>query len=316
MLTVMYAKIYTSMYSGTLRGRAHEILVFTNLLAFCDRDGFVDKHPRAIAEEVGLTVEQVRVALDNLESPDPESRTPDEDGRRIVRTDEHRTWGWRIVNYEKYRAIRNEEDRRAQNKAAQARRRDRVKSADSHDSRLTASARQHRSAASAHAEAEAEAEGDADETAAQSPEPASRASDRKPRKAKPSGDAPRPRNDQRFDELWAHATKRWFEGVVTKSNRGRIAKVVHALMEYGADVSMVSERIANLRQHWRDIPTITPEALVKHWSLGANPPPPRLTPREQALEDAWKAMERSPEDVYGSEYASSNGAADGIGSDR
>ncbi len=152
--------------------------------------------------------------------------------------------------------------------------------------------------------------------AAHASEPASRASDRKPRKAKPSGDPPRPRNDRRFDELWAHATKRWFEGVVTKYNRGRIAKVVHALMEYGADVSMVNERIANLRQHWRDIHAITPEALVKHWSLGANPPPPRLTPREQALEDAWKAMERSPEDVYGSEYASSNGAADGIGSDR
>jgi hypothetical protein len=227
--------------------------VFTNLLAFCDRDGFVDKHPRAIAEEVGLTVEQVRVALDNLESPDPESRTPDEDGRRIVRTDEHRTWGWRIVNYEKYRAIRNEEDRRAQNKAAQARRRDRVKSADSHDSRLTASARQHRSAASAHAEAEAEAEGDAEETAAQSPEPASRASDRKPSK---------PREP---DPIWDAVAARYFGGKVPRPQTARVGKVVRDLRDMDAQPSEIPRRADRIVREWGE-GADTPESLVKHWT--------------------------------------------------
>ena len=69
------------------------------MLAHCDKAGVCDMHPRAIAEEVGLTVEQVRAALDELEAPDIESRTPDEEGRRIIRLDEHRSWGWRVVNY-------------------------------------------------------------------------------------------------------------------------------------------------------------------------------------------------------------------------
>jgi hypothetical protein len=118
---ILYAKLFTSIYQGTLRGNSHGLLVFTNLIAHCDKDGVVDMHPRAIAEEVGLTVEQVKVALEELERPDEESRSPEEQGRRIVRLDEHRAWGWRVVNYCKYRAIRNEEDRREQNRLSQDR---------------------------------------------------------------------------------------------------------------------------------------------------------------------------------------------------
>ena len=116
----MYAKLFTSIYQGTLRGNSHGLLVFTNLLAHCDKHGVVDMHPRAIAEEVGLTVEQVRAALLMLEQPDSESRSPELDGRRITRLDEHRDWGWTVVNYLKYRAIRDEDDRREQEQNAPA----------------------------------------------------------------------------------------------------------------------------------------------------------------------------------------------------
>lgn len=117
----MYCKLFASLYQGTLRGRSNEILVFTNLLAHAGRDGTVDKHFRAIAEETGLTIDEVREAVTVLEAPDAESRSPDENGARIIRMDEHRVWGWRIVNYGKYRAIRSEEDRAEQNRLAQER---------------------------------------------------------------------------------------------------------------------------------------------------------------------------------------------------
>lgn len=91
------------------------------MLAHADAAGWVDIHPRAIAEETGLSVEAVKTAIAELEAPDPESRSPDEEGRRIVLLDGHRAWGWRIVNHGKYRAIRNEEDRREQNRLAQQR---------------------------------------------------------------------------------------------------------------------------------------------------------------------------------------------------
>ncbi len=117
----MYAKLFASLYQGTLRGCSDEILVFTNLLAHADSFGMVDKHWRAIAEETGISRERVEKAIENLEAADPDSRSPEEEGRRIVKMDEHRVWGWRIVNYGKYRSIRSEEDRRVQNRAAQER---------------------------------------------------------------------------------------------------------------------------------------------------------------------------------------------------
>lgn len=115
----MYVKLFSSLYQGTLRGKSDEILVFTNLLAHADQHGIVDKHWKAISEETGLPRERVEAAIVNLESPDTESRSPEMDGRRITRLDEHRAWGWQVVNYGKYRAIRSEEDRREQNRLAQ-----------------------------------------------------------------------------------------------------------------------------------------------------------------------------------------------------
>lgn len=154
----MYAKLFTSIYQGTLRGNSRGLLVFTNLLAHADAAGHVDVHPRAIAEEVGLTVAEVRAALDELEAPDPESRSPEEDGRRLIRLDEHRAWGWRIVNYVKYRSIRSEEDRRAQNREAQKRWRDKQAS----DADKQRKPRKPRKPSSAKEEAEGEAEEEVD----------------------------------------------------------------------------------------------------------------------------------------------------------
>jgi uncharacterized phage protein (TIGR02220 family) len=127
----MYCKLFASLYQGTLRGRANEILVFTNLLAHCDKDGYVDKHFRAIAEEIGITVEAVKSAVEHLEAPDPESRSPELGGARLERMDAHRAWGWRVVNFLKYREIRDLEDRRNQNRNAQIAYR--KKNADCHE---------------------------------------------------------------------------------------------------------------------------------------------------------------------------------------
>lgn len=150
----MYAKLFTSIYQGTLRGNSHGLLVFTNLLAHADKDGVVDIHPKAIAEEVGLSIDEVRASLLVLESPDDESRSPEEQGRRIIRMDEHRAWGWQVVNYVKYRAIRNEDDRREQNRIAQEKWREKNKPS----SAKVSQAKQQ----SAHTEAEADTKAEAE----------------------------------------------------------------------------------------------------------------------------------------------------------
>lgn len=141
-----------------MRGNSRCLLVFTNLLAHADQTGMVDIHPRAIADEVGLSQDDVKAALVELEDIDPESRSPEQDGRRIIRLDGHRAWGWQITNYVKYRSIHNEDERREQNRLAQARWRDKNKQ--------TVSVRNHVSAQSAHTDADADAdtEGDAKKT--------------------------------------------------------------------------------------------------------------------------------------------------------
>ena len=59
-----------------------------------------------------------------LEAPDPASRDPEEEGRRLLRLDPHRDWGWTIVNWEKYEGIRSSADQRAQARERKRRQRD------------------------------------------------------------------------------------------------------------------------------------------------------------------------------------------------
>jgi hypothetical protein len=51
----------------------------------------------AIAARSRVPVEEVQAAIAALEAADPESRSPEEGGARIVRLDAHRTWGWLSV---------------------------------------------------------------------------------------------------------------------------------------------------------------------------------------------------------------------------
>ncbi|MCB1633214.1 MAG: hypothetical protein KDI51_01425 [Xanthomonadales bacterium] len=108
----MYGRIFRSIYDGTLADNWQALVTFQQLLVLCDQHGVVDMTPGAIARTTGIPVDIIRAGLDALEAPDPSSRTPAEEGRRIVRLDDHRDWGWRIVNFSAYRAIRSAEDKR------------------------------------------------------------------------------------------------------------------------------------------------------------------------------------------------------------
>jgi hypothetical protein len=117
----MYGKIFASIYKGSMRGKADPQAVLIYMIANCDKSGCLDETQQCIAEAIGRPVEAVREACLFLEAADPESRSTDEEGARIVRVAPPRTWGWRIVNHAKYVAIRNEEDRRAQSREAMRR---------------------------------------------------------------------------------------------------------------------------------------------------------------------------------------------------
>lgn len=110
----MYGKLFTGMYDGTLAtgGLWEALVTFQQLIILADQYGTVDMTPEAIFRRTTIPLEIIVKGLTALEKPDPQSRTPDEEGRRIIRLADSRPWGWRIVNYAHYREIRSAEDRR------------------------------------------------------------------------------------------------------------------------------------------------------------------------------------------------------------
>ena len=108
----MYTKLYRGIVDGSLYGRKEALTVFFVMLALADKEGIVDVLPKKIADILGETEDFVDIGITELSSPDPISRTPTAEGRRILLLNEHRNWGWKITNYEAYRKIRDEEARK------------------------------------------------------------------------------------------------------------------------------------------------------------------------------------------------------------
>lgn len=100
----MYGKVFSSLWHGSLLGKGLEQLVFVLLIAHSDRDGNSEAHPAEIATWTGFSLAEIDTALAALQAEDPESRTDDEAGKRIIRAGLNL---WHIVNYKKYLALQD-----------------------------------------------------------------------------------------------------------------------------------------------------------------------------------------------------------------
>lgn len=123
----MYGKIFTSIYDSTLVEDWRALITFQQFIVLSDSDGVVDKTPPAIARRTNIPIDIIEAGIKFLEQPDPYSRTPNENGARIVRLDDHRNWGWKIVNHEKYLKLTDYEKVKEQNRERQKRYRDKNK---------------------------------------------------------------------------------------------------------------------------------------------------------------------------------------------
>lgn len=83
-----------------------------DLLVLADQTGAVDMTYDAISRRTNVPVEEVVKYVKQLCQPDAESRSPLEEGKRLIPLDSNRDWGWQIVNYVHYRNIRDEAARR------------------------------------------------------------------------------------------------------------------------------------------------------------------------------------------------------------
>lgn len=112
----MYGKIFDSMYDGTISANWQGLVTFQQMIVLCDADGVIDMTPPALSRRTGIPLEIIEKGIEFLESPDKYSRTQGHDGKRIVRLDEHRPWGWFIVNHDKYKSLQDRDHVRAENR--------------------------------------------------------------------------------------------------------------------------------------------------------------------------------------------------------
>lgn len=112
-----YTKLFSSILASTIwREDKDTRIVWITLLAMADRNGMAEGSIPGLADFARLSVDETRKALIKLESPDPDSRTQVDEGRRIRTVD----GGWLLVNHAKYRQKLNEDERREYKRVKQA----------------------------------------------------------------------------------------------------------------------------------------------------------------------------------------------------
>lgn len=113
----MFTKLFSSIiYSSVWQEPDAVRLVWITLMAIADRKGVVFCSIPGLASAARVSVEDCRDALEKFESPDLDSSSPEFDGRRIEKVD----GGWKLLNYEKYRGMRSQEERREYQRIKQA----------------------------------------------------------------------------------------------------------------------------------------------------------------------------------------------------
>lgn len=114
----MWRRLYGDVFEGSMAGRKDALVLFMYLISRANDQGFVRRSGfRVVSACTGLTEEEYAAALLELESPDPNSRSKEQEGRRLLAEDD----GWLIVNFKHYQEIQKEEDRREANRRNVAR---------------------------------------------------------------------------------------------------------------------------------------------------------------------------------------------------
>lgn len=112
-----YTKLFSSILASTIwREDDKTRIVWITLLAMADKNGIAECSVPGLADMARVSVEDCRKAIHKLQQPDPDSRTQDNEGRRIEPT----PGGFAILNHGKYRAKLNQDERREYLKIKQA----------------------------------------------------------------------------------------------------------------------------------------------------------------------------------------------------
>ena len=95
-----YTKLFSEIVDSSIWREPSDICkVWITLLALSDADGYIRGSPGWLAGKAHVSLATCEEALGKFQHPDHESRTPDNDGKRIDRLED----GWLILNYLEFR---------------------------------------------------------------------------------------------------------------------------------------------------------------------------------------------------------------------
>lgn len=119
-----FGKIFEQTFNGSMMGAGSDVFaVWAYAIAHLKPPGIVELNPRHLAALLGMTKGEVEKAIGVLTKPDPESRTKDHEGRRLLKQD---GFNYLAPTFARYRNGTPEEQRAA-NAARQRRFREKNK---------------------------------------------------------------------------------------------------------------------------------------------------------------------------------------------
>jgi hypothetical protein len=107
----MYGKWFSTVYEGSMVGAgALTFAVWGYCVAKADPEShIVSLNPTLLSAILGEPVSGIEKTIELLSSPDPKSRCPDHEGRRLLHQGGH---DYLVVTHSRYRGMKSEEDRR------------------------------------------------------------------------------------------------------------------------------------------------------------------------------------------------------------
>ncbi len=112
----MFGKFFASAFTGSMAGAGPDVFAVWGYVIAHAWNGQVELNPLLVGAQIGMSQESVSSALDILCSPDPQSRNPEEDGRRLIREG---SFLYSVVSHSIYRRISSKDDLRSYNRTKQ-----------------------------------------------------------------------------------------------------------------------------------------------------------------------------------------------------
>ena len=118
-----YGRIFESMYAGSMVGAGLAVFalwpyVISHMRGHVEYGALIELNPELLGFVLGCQPKEIEGAIKYLEAPDERSRTPVEEGRRLVRLGR---FLYRVVNGGEYLRIRKAEANRQMHREAQQR---------------------------------------------------------------------------------------------------------------------------------------------------------------------------------------------------